>query len=119
MRIMYINKSRKGTGVRRIFARNEKSLLRLRGWERLMWTFAPPLLRVIMLFHFFIWMAENPPRADKSAPTDVQIHLSKCIIWLLRLAIASLGRMILQKMYANLRALAGIIKGLGTPNYDQ
>jgi hypothetical protein len=66
-----------------------------------------------MLFHFFIWMAENPPRADKSAPTDVQIHLSKCIIWLLRLAIASLGRMILQKMYANLRAFVGIIKESG------
>jgi hypothetical protein len=50
-----------------------------------------------MLFHFFIWIAEHPPmadnadeqnnqdsrkstEADKSAPTDVQIHLLRSII---------------------------------------
>ncbi len=26
-----------------------------------------------MLFHFFIWVSEYPARADKSAPTAVQI----------------------------------------------
>ena len=33
-----------------------------------------------MLFNFLIWITENPPRADKSAPTDGQIILLKVII---------------------------------------
>src|SRR5271157_4277965 len=30
-----------------------------------------------MLFNMFIWIAGNPPRADKSAPTDARIRLLK------------------------------------------
>ena len=39
-----------------------------------------------MLFNLFIWRAENPAMADKSAPTDGQTILSKVIIGFLRVS---------------------------------
>jgi hypothetical protein len=33
-----------------------------------------------MLFHFFIWISEHPPRADKSAPTDDRMIVLKASI---------------------------------------